>query len=89
MDTTNFIDSASLGRVTGAAEKVAGSFIPWGSGKGGATANPSRRCRSDQRDARSRGRTLFLRFGRDGAVARAPQGFPALAPGFPTSCCSP
>jgi hypothetical protein len=57
-------------------------FYPWKGGKGGATANPSRRCRGDQCDARSRGRTLFLRFGRSGVVARAP-GLPALAPGFP------
>jgi hypothetical protein len=60
-------------------------LLPWGDGKGGAEADPNRRCRSDRGDAWLRGRTLCLRVGRRRAVPGRPA-FPGPAPGLPLRC---
>ena len=72
--TSDFL--AAPGRADSAAGTVAGSFIPWGSGKGGATANPSRRCRLTRGDAWLRGAPCF-----SGSVAEVqyPGAGPTLA----------
>jgi hypothetical protein len=66
------------------AGRVVASFFPWRGGKGGAPANPSRWCRSDESDAWPRGRTLLLR-GRSPTFSSPGAELPAPAPGFPSA----
>jgi hypothetical protein len=83
MENTGSIHISSLDRATAAAGTVADSFIPWGSGKGGARADPNRRCRSDGGDAWLRGRSLLLRNRSPMCSSPGARTLPARAPGSP------
>jgi len=83
MVSTNPIHPTSPVRDISQAGTIVDSFLPWGSGKGGATANPSRRCRSDESDAWPRGRTLFLRGRSPTCSSPGARVIPVPAPGPP------